>query len=70
MYMQLAMGFGLDLEVPAALETSATPSFDCRKSRTAEERTICASQPLGGLDSEIRFPLTRQGSHTARLLFG
>ncbi len=29
------------------------PSFDCRKARTAEERAICASQPLSRLDSEL-----------------
>jgi uncharacterized protein len=37
----------------SGMPPATRPSFDCRKTRTAEERAICASQTLSRLDGEL-----------------
>jgi uncharacterized protein len=38
---------------PPVAETSARPSFDCRRARTAGERAVCADPALAALDRDM-----------------
>lgn len=37
----------------ATLVIAAAPSFDCRRSQSADERAVCASEPLAALDRRL-----------------